>query len=781
MNNEDVILKYLAGKKDEWFCDDCLSGETDIRPRQQVNQITNRLKSNGRIRRRKNSCSICGKRKKSSSFKGEVSDRSKRGSQLDDLAEKVESYNSSRSKGPKEGLQGDPERAFDVGKRLYDAFNSPEGIFGHTNMPEGEPPEGVERTSYEHLMFITMTVSIDYMRDADKLWEAARKTYEDPDTRWIFDPKEVVSRGKEELKEAMTKYGLAKKPDKDSKKIWYPIAKSFTRYDGDPTNLIEHCDRDAHKLYKKMKGPLRGMFPYLKGDKILPLWIRMLKDQVGIELENMNKISIPVDIHIARSTFTSGALKGRYEGDISGVKERIHEVWKDACEGTDFYPLEFDEALWKLSKHGCSRRGENSCRLKDECPIGDLCVDGKISVSQEEVVVRTGEASSQGPAESREVEDKAEPQIEPDMPTDFKYNVSHSNNRGIVFLGDEGDLKRDRLPDKDEWRRLYVGGEEYWMKPAKVALNVVRPKKGSGKNVLDALLRELVGEEAITPGGETSYVTIDPVEEGDPEEGYVMKPYDEVSRSSTTSKSPSRITKSPSEEVKKGSVSLPDDYSFDPEEVLVLIPCCSGKKGRSRYFETERRVEDFISEDTANLLYRGREECSEDIDGSEGLIQALARYDGFLYSAEFESTDFKPLVAQAVKEKGMHLLIVSASYGLLRPEEKIGMYDKTMGERRKYWSDKIYRILGDYVSQNGIKAVYGFFGKSTPYMDVVRKTDWSSLDVKDVKLFYPANYSGTPYKTVPKMSGKGVIALIQSGFNTDKMTTEFERGDLGHF
>lgn len=36
----------------------------------------------------------------------------------------------------------------------------------------------------------------------------------------------------------------------------------------------------------------------------------MLHDNVGIDLKNLDKIPIPVDIHIARASFTTGCLRG---------------------------------------------------------------------------------------------------------------------------------------------------------------------------------------------------------------------------------------------------------------------------------------------------------------------------------------------------------------------------------------------------------------------------------------------------------------------------------------
>jgi hypothetical protein len=78
-------------------------------------------------------------------------------------------------------------KAKEVAVIVYEKFNSDEGIFGHNVMPEDFLPtwgsdlsySGIDRGSYEHLLFITMVVSIDYQRNADQLWDAGRKTFED--------------------------------------------------------------------------------------------------------------------------------------------------------------------------------------------------------------------------------------------------------------------------------------------------------------------------------------------------------------------------------------------------------------------------------------------------------------------------------------------------------------------------------------------------------------------------------------------------------------------------
>jgi hypothetical protein len=88
-------------------------------------------------------------------------------------------------------LMINPETGKEVALTLFRKFNSAEGIFGHHTMPGDLLPHcgsdlaasGVERGSYEHLMFVTLVVSIDYQRDADQLWAAGRKTFEDSRTR----------------------------------------------------------------------------------------------------------------------------------------------------------------------------------------------------------------------------------------------------------------------------------------------------------------------------------------------------------------------------------------------------------------------------------------------------------------------------------------------------------------------------------------------------------------------------------------------------------------------
>jgi hypothetical protein len=140
----------------------------------------------------------------------------------------------------------------------------------------------------------------------------------------------------------------------------------------------------------KEDGKLKDAFPSLRGDKISPLWIRMLRDNVGITcLKSLDKVPIPVDIHIARATLSLGIVRGQYDGPLEGIAPYIHQAWFESVIGLTannepMIALDLDEPLWHLSKYGCSKhRNEISgeCSVFKTCELKDFCIPGKIDIS----------------------------------------------------------------------------------------------------------------------------------------------------------------------------------------------------------------------------------------------------------------------------------------------------------------------------------------------------------------------------------------------------------------
>src|SRR5438093_703745 len=60
VSNSDTILEFLENNRPGRFCDDCISTKAGVKPRQQVNQICNRLSTRGTLVRGEGSCTTCG-------------------------------------------------------------------------------------------------------------------------------------------------------------------------------------------------------------------------------------------------------------------------------------------------------------------------------------------------------------------------------------------------------------------------------------------------------------------------------------------------------------------------------------------------------------------------------------------------------------------------------------------------------------------------------------------------------------------------------------------------
>jgi len=301
------------------------------------------------------------------------------------------------------GLVIDSERGKKVAELLYNLFSTV-GIHGRNDMPEDIMPKSVVRGSLEHILFITLTVSIDYQRDAPALWNASRKTFEDPETRYLFDPKALHETSPRKIIKDMQKYRLSKKPQKDAY-IWRTVGVTFyKKWSGDPINFLQRCNWDAPTILKQLKkddhlynGRWVPDYPYLRGDKIGPLWLRMLRDNVGItKLKNLDKVPIPVDIHVARATLTTGVVRGQFKGNLNDLFKHIRKAWFESVKGLNaknrpMIALDVDEPLWHLSKYGCSKRDKIAgfCPLSSKCEARKYCIGGKIRIEDGEVEVGT--------------------------------------------------------------------------------------------------------------------------------------------------------------------------------------------------------------------------------------------------------------------------------------------------------------------------------------------------------------------------------------------------------
>lgn len=297
----------------------------------------------------------------------------------------------------------DPERGREAARLLYTAFHTA-GIHGQKDMPEDTLPQGIVIGSSEHILFITLTVSIDYQRDANALWASAQRTYADPETRYLFYPPLLHEAPFHKIIQDMQKYKLSKKPRNDAH-IWKTVAISFyKKWQSDPRNFLASCKWKAPTILGRLKADTHiennrptWDFPFLRGNKIGPLWLRMLRDNAHLtEIEDLDLVPIPVDIHIARATLALGIVHGQFEGRLETLFEEIRKAWflsveEIQVENRQMISLDIDKALWHLSKYGCTYRDQvtGQCPIFYRCELKAFCRPGTVSIKNGQVVLIT--------------------------------------------------------------------------------------------------------------------------------------------------------------------------------------------------------------------------------------------------------------------------------------------------------------------------------------------------------------------------------------------------------
>jgi hypothetical protein len=300
-------------------------------------------------------------------------------------------------------IQQDVDKGHKVAELLCEVFAT-KGIHGYTVSPEDSVPYGVTKGSLKHILFLTLTVSLDYQRNADALWMNSRLTFEDPETQYLFDPSSLHKTPLQKVREDMRRYGLSQKPNKDAH-IWRTVGVTFHKqWGGDPRNLLAACEWDALTVLTRLKdsthiwnGRRFVDYPYLRGNKIGPLWLRMLWDNAGFtELQNLAKVPIPVDIHVARATLALGVVHGGYSGRLDELFKFVRQAWFESVTGLrvcdrEMIALDVDEPLWHLSKHGCTKRNSETgrCSVRDTCEAREFCTNGRIGILKSKVELQT--------------------------------------------------------------------------------------------------------------------------------------------------------------------------------------------------------------------------------------------------------------------------------------------------------------------------------------------------------------------------------------------------------
>ena len=224
------------------------------------------------------------------------------------------------------------------------------GMLGGEVMPEDSNPN-LEKNSKENYLYFTLPMALNYQRNSYTLWECAKKTYEDEETKFVFNPNIVINKTFEEVQKALTKYKVALQKDKQTK-IWIDLCKTFVKlYGGDIRELFIEFNNDVNEIRNFMQVSKKKDFPYLSGTKICSYWLFVIYQYTDMRYKNIECLTVAPDTHVVKSTHRLGLISDE-ELINSNVQKTVILRWNELFEETKYKPIDIHTILWLWSRNG---------------------------------------------------------------------------------------------------------------------------------------------------------------------------------------------------------------------------------------------------------------------------------------------------------------------------------------------------------------------------------------------------------------------------------------------
>ncbi len=242
----------------------------------------------------------------------------------------------------------DKKTILDNVDKLYKMWKN--GDLGGEVMPEDSNPH-FEIESRENYLYFTLPMALNYQRNSYTLWESANKTYNDLDTRFVFDPTEVVKRSFDDVQYALTKYKVALQKQKQTE-IWIKLCNTFVElFDGDIRKLFITMDNDVDRIRDFIQKEKKTKFPYLSGIKICNYWLYVIYQYTDRKYKNIENLTVAPDTHVVKSTYKLGLIDDN-ELNRSDVQEIVINRWNELLKGTKYKPIDIHTPLWLWSRNG---------------------------------------------------------------------------------------------------------------------------------------------------------------------------------------------------------------------------------------------------------------------------------------------------------------------------------------------------------------------------------------------------------------------------------------------
>ena len=225
-----------------------------------------------------------------------------------------------------------------------------DGELGGEVMPEDANPH-LDKTSLENYLYFTLPMSLNYQRNSYKLWESALKTYNDEETRFVFDPKQCLEKSFDEIQQALIKYKVALQKQKQTE-IWIKLCNTFVnKFDGDIRKLFDENNSDVDKIRNYIQVENKKEFPYLSGTKICNYWLYVIYQYTDRKYKNIEELTVAPDTHVCKATHKLGLINDN-EFTSNNVQLIVIDRWKKLLKNTEYKPIDIHTPLWLWSRNG---------------------------------------------------------------------------------------------------------------------------------------------------------------------------------------------------------------------------------------------------------------------------------------------------------------------------------------------------------------------------------------------------------------------------------------------
>lgn len=224
------------------------------------------------------------------------------------------------------------------------------GELGGEVMPEDANPH-FEKESLENYLYFTLPMALNYQRNSYTLWESALKTYNDEETRFVFNPKVCLEKSFEEVQQALTKYKVALQRQKQTE-IWLKLCQTFiAKFEGDIRKLFDENGNDVDRIRRYIQIEYKKEFPYLSGTKICNYWLYVIYQYTDRKFENIEKLTVAPDTHVCKATHRLGLITDE-QFNSGNVQEYTIEAWNRLFKDTQYKPIDIHTPLWLWSRNG---------------------------------------------------------------------------------------------------------------------------------------------------------------------------------------------------------------------------------------------------------------------------------------------------------------------------------------------------------------------------------------------------------------------------------------------